>query len=206
MWEITMQKLYIFIPRFALGLAIAALPAAVLGQTNFMPSDSSTANSTGGSGSVSASDEKFVREAAEGGMAEIALGELATEKASSDEVKKFGQRMVDDHSKAADELKEIASSKGIRVPDKLSAKDRMTKDRLSKLSGEQFDRAYMSDMVKDHTQDVADFKLESSSGTDPDVKHFAATTLPTLQDHLRQAKEIAPTTRNASNNMKGGVQ
>jgi putative membrane protein len=130
MWEITMQKLYIFIPRFALGLAIAALPAAVLGQTNFMPSDSSTAmnsNSTGGSGSVSASDEKFVREAAEGGMAEIALGELATEKASSNEVKKFGQRMVDDHSKAADELKEIASSKGIRVPDKLSAKDRMTK-------------------------------------------------------------------------------
>jgi putative membrane protein len=204
-----MQKLYIFIPRFALGLAIAALPAAVLGQLNSMPSDSSTAmnsNSTSGSGSVSASDEKFVREAAEGGMAEIALGELATEKASSDEVKKFGQRMVDDHSRAADELKEIASSKGIRVPDRLSAKDRMTKYRLSKLSGEQFDRAYMSDMVKDHTQDVADFKLESSSGTDPDVKHFAATTLPTLQDHLRQAKEIAPTTRNASNNMKGGVQ
>jgi len=201
-----MQKLYIFIPRFALGLAIAALPAAVLGQTNFMPSDSSTANSTGGSGSVSASDEKFVREAAEGGMAEIALGELATEKASSDEVKKFGQRMVDDHSRAADELKEIASSKGIRVPDRLSAKDRMTKYRLSKLSGEQFDRAYMSDMVKDHTEDVADFKLESSSGTDPDVKHFAATTLPTLQDHLRQAKEIAPTTRNASNDRNGGVQ
>jgi|HubBroStandDraft_5_1064220.scaffolds.fasta_scaffold204410_2 putative membrane protein len=204
-----MQKLYIFIPRFALGLAIAALPAAVLGQLNSMPSDSSTAmnsNSTSGSGSVSASDEKFVREAAEGGMAEIALGELATEKASSDEVKKFGQRMVDDHSRAADELKEIASSKGIRVPDRLSAKDRMTKYRLSKLSGEQFDRAYMSDMVKDHTEDVADFKLESSSGTDPDVKHFAATTLPTLQDHLRQAKEIAPTTRNASNDRNGGVQ
>ena len=202
-----MQKLHIFIPRFVLGLSIAALPAAVLGQTNSMPSDSSTAmnsNSTSGSGSVSASDEKFVREAAQGGMAEIELGELATEKASSEEVKKFGQRMVDDHSKAADELKEIASSKGIQVPDKLSAKDRMTKGRLSKLSGEQFDRAYMSDMVKDHTQDVADFKLERSSGTDPDVKHFAAITLPTLQDHLRQAKEIAPTTRNASNNMKGG--
>ena len=120
--------------------------------------------------------------------------------------RKKSRNSVDDHSKAADDLKQIASSKGIQVPDKLSAKDRMTKDRLSKLSGEQFDRAYMSDMVKDHTQDVADFKLESSSGTDPDVKHFAATTLPTLQDHLRQAKEIAPTTRNASNNMKGGAQ
>ena len=73
-----------------------------------------SSNSTSGSGSVSASDEKFVREAAQGGMAEIAFGELATEKASSDEVKKFGQRMVDDHSKAADDLKQIASSKGIR--------------------------------------------------------------------------------------------
>lgn len=202
-----MQKLHVFIARFAVGLAIAALPAAVLGQTNSMPSDSSTAmNSNSTSGSVSVSDKKFVREAAEGGMAEVELGKLATEKASSEEVKKFGQRMVDDHSKAADELKELASSKGIQVPDKLSAKDQMMKDRLSKLSGEQFDRAYMSDMVKDHTQDVADFKLESSSGTDPDVKNFAATTLPTLQDHLRQAKEIAPTTRNASNNTKGGAQ
>jgi putative membrane protein len=202
-----MQKVHIFIPRFALALAIAALPAAVLGQTNSMPSDSSTAmNSNSTSASVSASDKKFVREAAEGGMAEVELGKLATERASSEEVKKFGQRMVDDHSKAGDQLKEIASSKGIQVPDKLSAKDKMTKDRLSRLSGEQFDRAYMSDMVKDHTQDVADFKLESSSGTDPDVKNFAVTTLPTLQDHLRQAKEIAPTTRNASNNMKGGAQ
>jgi putative membrane protein len=163
-------------------------------------------NSNSTSGSVSVSDKKFVREAAEGGMAEVELGKLATEKASSEEVKKFGQRMVDDHSKAADELKEIARSKGIQVSDKLSAKDQMMKDRLSKLSGEQFDRAYMSDMVKDHTQDVADFKLESSSGTDPDAKDFAATTLPTLQDHLRQAKEIAPTTRNASNSMKGGAQ
>ncbi len=139
-------------------------------------------------------------------MAEVELGKLATERASREEVKKFGQRMVDDHGKAGDQLKEIASSRGIQVPDKLSAKDQMTKDRLSKLSGEQFDRAYMSDMVKDHTQDVADFKLESSSGTDPDVKNFAVTTLPTLQDHLRLAKEIAPTTRNASNNMKGGAQ
>ncbi|MGA7929289.1 MAG: DUF4142 domain-containing protein, partial [Candidatus Sulfotelmatobacter sp.] len=152
-----------------------------------MPSDSSTAmnsNSTSASVSVSASDKKFVREAAEGGMAEVELGKLATERASREEVKKFGQRMVDDHGKAGDQLKEIASSRGIQVPDKLSAKDQMTKDRLSKLSGEQFDRAYMSDMVKDHTQDVADFKLESSSGTDPDVKNFAVTTLPTLQDHL----------------------
>ena len=114
--------------------------------------------------------------------------------------KKFGQRMVDDHTKAGDQLKEVASSKGISVPDKLSAKDEATKMRLSKLSGEQFDKAYMSDMVKDHTQDVADFRRESKSGMDPDVKNFASQTLPTLEDHLRKAKEIAPTT-SASNKM-----
>jgi putative membrane protein len=125
-------------------------------------------------------------------MAEVELGKLATEKASSEQVKKFGQRMVDDHTKAGDELKGIASNKGIQVPEKLSAKDQMTKERLSKLSGEQFDKAYMNDMVKDHTQDVADFKRESTSGTDSDVKEYASKTLPTLQDHLRQAKEVAP--------------
>jgi putative membrane protein len=106
--------------------------------------------------------------------------------------------MVDDHSKAGDQLMQIANEKGITVPQQLSAKDRALKDRLSKLSGEDFDKAYMSDMVKDHTQDVADFQRESNAGTDSDIKDFAAKTLPTLQDHLRQAKEIAPSARAAN--------
>jgi len=96
-------------------------------------------------------------------------------------------------------LKQIAGEKGIVVSQQLSAKDKMTKDRLSKLSGEQFDKAYMADMVKDHTQDVADFQKEANSGADSDVKNFAAKTLPTLQDHLREAKQIAPMTKTASN-------
>jgi putative membrane protein len=193
---------------FTLAAALATMPVAMLGQTNSnssMGSDSMSKSSmSNSSGSLSMSDKKFVREAAQGGMAEVELGKLATEKGSSEEVKKFGQRMVDDHSKAGDQLKQIASSKGIQVPDKLNAKDQMTKDRLSKLSGDQFDKAYMSDMVKDHTQDVADFKRESNSGNDPDVKNFAATTLPTLQDHLRQAKEIAPSTGSMGNMKSGG--
>ena len=192
-----MQNLNILVSRFVLAAAVAALPVSMSAQTGSMASGSSKA------GTLSAADKKFVRDAAQGGMAEVELGKLATEKASSDEVKKFGQRMVDDHTKAADQLKEIASSKGIQVPTKLSAKDQMTKDRLSKLSGEQFDKAYMNDMVKDHTQDVAEFKHESTSGTDPDIKNFASTTLPTLQDHLKQAKELAPSSRSAKNNMKG---
>jgi len=100
--------------------------------------------------------------------------------------------MVDDHSKANDQLKQLASSKGIEVPTDLSAKDKATKERLSKLSGEQFDKAYMKDMVKDHTQDVSEFKKESTSAKDPDVKNFASQTLPTLEDHLKQARSIAP--------------
>lgn len=155
------------------------------------------------SSSVNASDKKFVREAAQGGMAEVELGKLATEKASSPEVKKFGQRMVDDHSKANDQLKEVASSQGIMLPSKLSAKDEMTKERLSKLSGEQFDKAYMSDMVKDHTQDVADFQQEATSASDPAVKEFAEKTLPVLKSHLREAKQIEPTTSANASKMQG---
>jgi putative membrane protein len=191
-----MHRLNILISRFALTAAMASLPVAMLAQAN-KPSAAK------GTASTSAADKKFVRAAAQGGMAEVELGKLATEKASSDDVKKFGQRMVDDHTKAGDQLKEIASKKGITVPAKLSAKDQMTKDRLSKLSGEQFDRAYMNDMVKDHTQDVSDFKRESASGTDSDVKNFAFTTLPTLEDHLSEARKIAPKTTSAGNNMKG---
>jgi putative membrane protein len=168
---------------------------------------SMSANSHTAKAGLSAADRKFVREAAQGGMAEVELGKLATKRASSEEVKKFGQRMVDDHTRAGDQLKEIASSKGVQVPQQLSAKDKLTKERLAKLSGEQFDKAYMADMVKDHTQDVADFQRESKAGTDSDVKEFASKTLPTLEDHLRQAKKIAPVTHSASNaHMQRGQQ
>ena len=176
-----------------LSLAVALLPAAGLAQNEMKPSASMGTSSS----QVAPSDKRFVRDAAQGGMAEVELGKLATEKASSEDVKKFGQRMVDDHTKANDELKQVASEKGITLPQHLSAKDQMTKEHLSKLSGEQFDKAYMSDMVKDHTQDVADFQKEANSGTDSAVKDFASKTLPTLQDHLREAKQIAPKTQTA---------
>ena len=140
---------------------------------------------------LSAADQKFVNEAAQGGIAEVQLGQLATEKASSDAVKQFGQRMVNDHSQANDKLKELASSKGVTLPQEPSAKDRATNERLSKLSGEQFDKAYMADMLKDHKMDIAKFQHESRSGQDPQVKEFASSTLRTLQDHLKAAEKIS---------------
>ena len=191
-----MEKISSLMSRVALIASLTLLPVAMIGQTNSMSAGSSN-------GSVSPSDKKFVREAAQGGMAEVELGKLATEKASSPEVKKFGQRMVNDHSKANEQLKEVASSQGITLPSKLSAKDEMTKEHLSKLSGEQFDKAYMSDMVKDHTQDVADFQQEANSASDPAVKEFAEKTLPVLKSHLREARQIAPTTSASASKMQG---
>jgi len=134
-------------------------------------------------------DSKFAREAAAGGMEEVELGKVAVRNASDDKVKAFGQRMVDDHSKAGDELKTIASKDNINLPAGLDAKGKATVERLSALSGSVFDRAYMMDMVKDHQADIAAFQRESSSGMNPDLKMWATTTLPTLQDHLRMAKD-----------------
>ena len=144
-----------------------------------------------GTSSVSMNDAQFLRKAAEGGMAEVQMGQLAQEKASNKDVKDFGKHMVDDHSKANDELKSLASQKNVTVPDSLSAKDKATYDRLSKLSGDQFDREYMRVMVKDHETDVAEFRRESKTAKDPDVRSFASKTLPTLEEHLKMARDIA---------------
>lgn len=180
--------------RIIRNLALAAVAAGMccLGSVAQSTSASSTKAGTTQTGKVSVADRVFMRKAAEGGKAEVELGKLAEEKASSPEVKQFGQRMVTDHSQAADQLKQVAEQKGVTLPDTLSAKDKATKARLEKLSGEQFDRAYMKDMVIDHTQDVREFKNEAKTGKDPELKNFASQTAPTLEEHLKQAKSIAP--------------
>ena len=174
-------------------LALAAVtlcPIALNAQTS--PSEGASQSSAATSASrVAASDVSFMKKAAQGGLAEVELGQLATEKAASPEVKQFGQRMVDDHGKANDQLKQIASQKGVALPDKLDAKDAATKARLAKLSGEQFDRAYIKDMVTDHTKDVSEFRMEARSGKDPEVKNFASETAGTIADHLKHAKSLA---------------
>jgi putative membrane protein len=134
-------------------------------------------------------DVEFVIDAAKGGMAEVELGKLATERAKNEEVKKFAQRMVDDHTKAGDQLKSIAESRGIRLPKDIEPKDKALLNRLQKLNGAAFDRAYMPAMVSDHMKDVNEFKKESNAGRDPQVKSFASSTLPTLEEHLQQARQ-----------------
>jgi putative membrane protein len=141
--------------------------------------------------SAAAVDTHFASNAAQGGMAEVKLGELAQEKAGSEAVKSFGKRMVNDHSQAGEKLKATAHSENINLPTELKPADQAAYDRLSKLSGTEFDRAYMRLMVKDHEEDVAEFKREATSGSNQALKEFATQILPTLQDHLKEARDVA---------------
>jgi putative membrane protein len=176
--------------------------AAAMTLTSAVAQQDKDANGTAMSGKNSAgqgsSDTAFVKKAAQGGLAEVELGQLATQKAASEDVKKFGQRMVDDHSKANDQLKQVAQQQHIDIPTELNAKDKATKAKLEKLSGEQFDRAYMKDMVQDHRKDVSEFERASKTAKDPAVKSFAEQTLPTLREHLKEAQKIAPTQQKTS--------
>lgn len=135
------------------------------------------------------SDSDFAKAAAEGGFAEIRFGELAEDKAANQAVKDLAQRMVNDHTKADDSLKSAAAKDSISIPAKLNAKDQAAYSRLSQLSGAAFDRAYARDMVRDHETDIALFRHEADNGKDASIKGFAEQTLPTLEDHLKLARQ-----------------
>ena len=145
-------------------------------------------------------DKKFAKDAALGGITEVELGKLATQKASSDAVKQFGQKLVDDHTKANSQLKEIAGKENIDIPDSLDAKHQSRIDKLSKLSGPAFDKAFIKDAVKDHEHDVSEFQSEAQAGSDPNIKQFASSTLPALQEHLTMAKNLNKTEKKNGTN------
>jgi putative membrane protein len=147
---------------------------------------------------LSRADEKFVKEAAEGGMLEVELGKLAADKATNDEVKAFGRRMQEDHSKANEELKQIADNKDVKIPSALEGKQKRTLDRLSKLSGSEFDRQYMRTMVDDHKEDVKAFQREADKAKDPDIKQFAGKYAPIIKEHLQLAQSTAEQLKTAS--------
>ncbi len=118
-----------------------------------------------------------MRNAAKGGMMEVALGKLTSEKGQSAGVKKFGERMVTDHSKANNDLKAIAEKKGFKLPSKEPSEKWKS------------DKAYMDAMVKDHEKDLTEFQKEANEATDPDLKEFAETTAKMVQKHLDLARE-----------------
>ena len=136
-------------------------------------------------------DRHFMTDAAADGMAEVALGRLATEKAASPDVKSFGQMMVDDHTRANAELSSLAAAKSVDLPEDMKPEHKAAERKLRELSGAEFDSAYMTHMVKDHEKAVRAFTRQSTSGGDADLKGFAGRTLPTLRQHLERARELA---------------
>lgn len=135
------------------------------------------------------SPDDFMKAAAEGGLAEVEMGRLAVTKAQNAEVKKFGQWMVDDHSKIDAEIKALAEKKNMTQPAGVGS-NKSTVDELKGLSGAEFDKEYVEAMVDDHEEDVTAFQRQADNGTDPEVKAFAAKTLPVLKKHLEAIKAI----------------
>jgi putative membrane protein len=173
--------------------AIAApgyVSAQTAGQGTKPAKPAGAAGQSTGSEKGAPEDQTFAMHAAQGGMAEVAMGKLAAQNASSSDVKQFGQRMVDDHGKANTELMSWASKHSVTLPTDIDAKHKSEQARLAKLSGAEFDRAYMGMMVADHNKDVSEFQRASKTAKDPDLKAWAAKTLPTLQEHQKMAQDI----------------
>lgn len=136
-------------------------------------------------------DKDFVKNALQGGMAEVQLGQLAAQKGSSDDVKQFGQKMVDDHTKLGDEMKQAAQQMGVNQPKDISKKDKQLMAKLQGLSGQQFDNAYIEAMVKDHKKDSDDFKSEASQSQNPGLKQLAQQGDQVIEQHLQMINQIA---------------
>jgi putative membrane protein len=133
-------------------------------------------------------DQEFIAKAAEGSRAEVELGRLAQQKAASNAVKQFGQRMVLDHGSAAKELEQLAANKGVKLEAK--AEHKGMHDNLAKLQGNEFDRQYVNAMVDDHKKDVAEFRKMARSARDANLKAWIDKTLPTLESHLQTIEGI----------------
>ena len=161
-----------------LGIGSIAFSATAFAQgTTEKSTPTTTSNRTKG-GQLSSADKAFMKDAAKGGMMEVAMGRVAEKNATNAEVKNFGARMVKDHSKANDELKTLAKEENVELPaGKEPAKWKSDKD-------------YMEMMVKDHEKDLAAFEKEAKDGSDPDVKSFASETAKVVRKHLEMAKEI----------------
>jgi putative membrane protein len=139
--------------------------------------------------SVSKDDAGFAVNAAQGGMMEVQLGQLAGQQASAQDVKDFGAMMVRDHSKGGDKLKAIAASKNLTLPDSLSPDMQKEMTDLQNKSGKDFDKAYISMMVDDHKKDIKEFENEAKNGSDADIRGFADSSLHMLNMHLDAAEK-----------------
>ena len=136
-------------------------------------------------------DKMFVHEAIEGGLAEIALGNLATQKSTNDDVQAFGKKMVEDHTKLNQQLSQMADTIGARVPKKMGKDQQAQYDKLAALSGDDFDREYITLMVKDHHKDLREMRMEASMTEDVDLKAVLREGAPIIRGHMVTADRMA---------------
>ncbi len=165
---------------------LIAAAVAALGITGVARAADPMTSATGGN--LQSADRTFVEKATIGGMTEIQASKLAQQKGTSQAVKDYSAQMIADHTKAADELSRIATAKGVTPPGTLDKSHQGSIDKLAKLSGADFDKAYIKQMVSDHKTTVSDFQKEAKSGRDAELQAFASKTLPTLQGHLDMAQ------------------
>jgi len=197
--------------------AIALAMAFSLGSAIAQTSSSATPSGTGGAGTsatggrsapaaqpgegtrksesskddkVAKGDRKFIEKAAGGGMFEVQAGQLATTRAKSPDVKSYAGMLVDQHTKANDELTQLANAKGVELPAAPPRKMRREIDQLGKKNGDAFDKEFLKTAVKDHKDDIKDFEKASKDLKDPEVKAWATKTLPVLKEHLAQAQKL----------------
>jgi putative membrane protein len=154
------------------------------------PSAQDSGPNSGDVGQIMA-DKMFLRKAAEGGIAEVKLGQLAVQKGSSDEVKAFGQKMVDDHTKLNSEMAQVADTMGVMLPKTMNKEDQTEYEKLKGLSGNDFDTEYLTFMVKDHHQDLHEFRVEAASRTDPALHDAVVKAEGVIHDHTVMVDKLA---------------
>jgi putative membrane protein len=179
-------------------LLLATLAGSAFAQSNAARSGS---ESTGKGGT--SKDAMFMRHAAADSLAEIQMGRIALDKSSSAQVKELAQRIIDDHTKANDQLMSIAQRKQVTLPTEPMPMQKQEADKLKAMSGKAFDEAYAKAMVKDHRKAIKMFGMENQEAADSDVKEFASTTLPVLKTHLQMAEQIAGGSMHHSMNHTG---
>lgn len=160
-------------------------------QPGTSPMDQASAGGQDPMGPEQMMNKAFVRQALQGGMAEVQLGQLALQKSSNPDVKQFAQKMIDDHTKLGNQMKDVAMQMNVKLPDSISSKDKSTIAKLNALNGEEFDKAYIKDMVKDHKQDQKDFKQEATNTSNPALGAAVSQGEQIISQHLQMIEQIA---------------
>jgi putative membrane protein len=176
--------------RTRLTIAFAAATAFALSPAVLAQSKDASVKTEQKKSGLASKDRKYFRDIAEANMAEVQTGKVAQQKASSDEVKKFAQHMVDDHGKMLEEQQSMAKTKGVQLPKQPKKEHQSALKKLESTSGADFDRTYMQQMVRDHEKTLKLVRDAAKNAKDPEIKQAAEKAAPDVEEHLKMAKQI----------------